>query len=67
MSPAWKTKPSWFIAVNDRMLSPEYEQAIAKHIHAITTTLTSGHVPMLSMPDKVAGVILDAAHKAGSP
>jgi hypothetical protein len=30
MSPAWKTKPSWFIAVNDRMLPPEYEQAIAK-------------------------------------
>src|SRR5436853_489818 len=32
--PAWTTKPSWYIAVNDRMLPPEYEQAIAKHIHA---------------------------------
>src|SRR6266478_2606703 len=31
--PAWTTKPSWYIAVNDRMLSSEYEQAIAKHIH----------------------------------
>lgn len=65
MVPAWKTKPSWFIAVHDRMLPPEYEQAIAKHIHATTTTLTSGHVPMLSMPDKVAAVIVDAANKAG--
>src|SRR6267143_1266080 len=27
-APAWATKPSWVIAVNDRMLSPEYEQAI---------------------------------------
>jgi pimeloyl-ACP methyl ester carboxylesterase len=65
-APAWKIKPSWFIAVNDRMLPPQYEQAIAKHIHATTTTLTSGHVPMLSMPDQVAAVILDAANNAGS-
>jgi hypothetical protein len=63
MVPAWTTKPSWFIAVHDRMLPPEYEQAIAKHIHATTTTLTSGHVPMLSMPNEVAAVIVDAANK----
>ncbi len=61
--PAWKTKPSWFIAVNDRMLSPEYEQAIAKHIHATTTTLPTGHVPMLSKPKDVAAVIIEAANK----
>jgi pimeloyl-ACP methyl ester carboxylesterase len=63
MVPAWTTKPSWFIAVHDRMLPPEYEQAIAKHIHATTTTLSSGHVPMLSMPNDVAAVIVDAANK----
>jgi pimeloyl-ACP methyl ester carboxylesterase len=62
--PAWKTKPSWFIAVNDRMLPPEYERAIAKHIGARTTTLTSGHVPMLSQPQAVAEVIADAARNA---
>jgi len=63
--PAWTTKPSWYIAVNDRMLSPEYEQAIAKHIHATPTTLPTGHVPMLSKPKDVAAVIIDAANKAG--
>ena len=63
--PAWTTKPSWYIAVNDRMLSPEYEQAIAKHIQATTTTLPAGHVPMLSKPKEVAAVIIDAANKAG--
>ncbi|OLE70568.1 MAG: hypothetical protein AUG74_07430, partial [Bacteroidetes bacterium 13_1_20CM_4_60_6] len=47
--PAWKTKPSWFIvAADDRMLPPEYEKAVAVHIHATTTTLAAGHVPMLS-------------------
>jgi pimeloyl-ACP methyl ester carboxylesterase len=66
-SPAWKTKPSWFVVVNDRMLPPEYERAIAKQINATTTTLTSGHVPMLSQPRAVAAVIIDAASKAGNP
>src|SRR5437773_1265059 len=60
--PAWTTKPSWYIAVNDRMLSSEYEQAIAKHIHATTTTLPTGHVPMSSTPKDVAAVIIEAAN-----
>src|SRR3989440_390468 len=64
-TPAWKSKPSWLIAVDDRMLPPEYELAVAKHIHATTTTLPAGHVPMLSKPKEVAAVIIDAANKAG--
>jgi pimeloyl-ACP methyl ester carboxylesterase len=61
-APAWKTKPSWFIAVQDRMLPPEYEQAVSKHIRATTTTLPTGHVPMLSKPKEVASVIIEAAN-----
>jgi pimeloyl-ACP methyl ester carboxylesterase len=64
MNPAWMTKPSWFIIVNDRMLPPQYERDVAKRIHATATTLTSGHVPMLSMPSRVADVIIDAANHA---
>jgi pimeloyl-ACP methyl ester carboxylesterase len=61
--PAWTTKPSWFIAAaNDQMLPPEYEQAVAAHIHATTTTLATGHVPMLSSPKQVAAVIIEAAN-----
>jgi pimeloyl-ACP methyl ester carboxylesterase len=63
-SPAWKSKPSWYIVVDDRMLPVEYEKAIAKRIRATTTNLTAGHVPMLSKPKEVAAVILDAANKA---
>jgi pimeloyl-ACP methyl ester carboxylesterase len=65
-NPAWKTKPSWFIAVNDRILPADYEQVIARHINARTTTLPSGHVPMLSRPKDVAAVIIDAANRAGT-
>lgn len=63
---AWKTKPSWYIAVDDRMLPADYELKIAKRINATTTTLKAGHVPMLSKPKEVADVIIDAAHKAGA-
>ena len=63
---AWKTKPSWFIIVNDRMIPPEYERAIAAQIHATTTTLNSSHVAMLSHPKEVAAVIIDAATKSAA-
>lgn len=63
---AWKTRPSWVILVNDRMVPPEHERAMAKRMGATTVTLDSGHVPMLSKPAEVAAVILDAATRAGS-
>jgi len=66
MSPAWKAKPSWFIAVNDRILPADYELAIAKLIKAKTKVLASAHVPMLSQPREVAAVIIDAATSLGA-
>jgi len=66
MDPAWASKPSWcIIDLHDRMIQPQYERDSAKHIHATAVVLTAGHVPMLSMPDKVADVIVDAANKVG--
>jgi len=66
-TPAWKSKPSWYIvAANDRAISPELEAAQAKKIGATTTTVSSSHVIMLAQPSKVASVIFDAASKAGS-
>lgn len=66
-TPAWQSKPSWYIiAANDRAISPDLEAAQAKKIGATTTTVPSSHVSMLAQPAKVAGVILDAASKAGS-
>src|ERR1700684_2706504 len=66
-SPAWKSKPSWYIiAANDRTISPDLEAAQAKKIGATTTTVPSSHVVMLAQASKVAGVIFDAASKARS-
>lgn len=65
-TPAWKSKPSWYIiAANDRAISPDLEASQAKKIGATTTTVTSSHVIMLAQPSKVAAVISDAASKAG--
>jgi hypothetical protein len=43
------------------MVPPQYEKDTAKQIHAKLTVLDAGHVPMLSTPDRVAAVIIDAA------
>jgi pimeloyl-ACP methyl ester carboxylesterase len=61
-SPAWKTKPSWYIvASKDGMINPELERYKAKLIKATTLELKSSHVPMISQPDKVADFIMAAA------
>lgn len=66
-TPAWKSKPSWYIiGANDRAISPELEAAQAKRIGATTTTVASSHVIMLAQPSKVADVIVDAASIAGT-
>ncbi|AEU38049.1 alpha/beta fold hydrolase [Granulicella mallensis] len=60
---AWKTKPSWLIAgEQDQMIDPALYKAEAEKIHAKATWLASGHVPMLSHPDAVTAVIVEAAH-----
>ena len=64
---AWKTKPTWFVIPTDRMVSPEYQRAVAKRMKAQTLTLASSHVPMLSHPTAVAAFIIDAATKLATP
>ncbi|GAB4044698.1 alpha/beta hydrolase [Spirosoma jeollabukense] len=54
---AWKSKPSWYIAVSeDRMINPDLQQSLAKKIKATTLTLKASHVPMVSQPEKVAAL-----------
>ena len=63
-SPAWKTKPSWYIvAAKDGMINPDLERFKAKLIKATTIELSSSHVPMVSQPNKVADFIISAAQK----
>jgi pimeloyl-ACP methyl ester carboxylesterase len=59
---AWETKPSWYIvAEQDHMIDPGLERDFAKKINARTTSLPTSHVPMISRPQEVARVIVEAA------
>jgi len=61
ISPAWKTKPSWFIvAKHDRTIPPDLEATMAAAIGARTTALNTCHLAMLDMPFQVAQVIAEA-------
>lgn len=61
-TPAWRSKPSWYIvAAQDRAIPPGLEAAMAKTIQARTTTLNGSHLVMLSQAPAVAAVIEEAA------
>lgn len=61
---AWKSRPSWFIVgTDDQMVPVQLARAEAKMINAKTTELNSSHVPMVSMPEKVAEIIIRAAQE----
>lgn len=62
---AWKGRPSWFIvAKRDNVIAPDAERFFAKRMNATTIELDSDHVPMLSKPNDVTNVIMEAATKA---
>lgn len=63
---AWRTKPSWYVvASEDNTINPELEKRMAKRANAKTTILKSCHVVMLSKPNEVLDVIMDAVKSVG--
>ncbi len=60
--PAWKSKPSWFlIAEEDRMINPKTQHFMAERMGATARALAVDHTPLISAPEKVVEIILDAA------
>ena len=61
-APAWKEKPSWYLlASEDHTIHPELQKKMAARIEATTVTVAASHVAMLSQPDAVAKLIVQAA------
>jgi pimeloyl-ACP methyl ester carboxylesterase len=59
---AWRSKPSWYaISRQDRTTSPELERFLASRMNAGTVEIDSGHLSMITHPQEVAQLILDAA------
>jgi pimeloyl-ACP methyl ester carboxylesterase len=66
--PAWRTKPSWFLlAQEDRMIIPETQRFMAERMGANIRSFSVDHSPMLTAPDVVIDVILDAVRTTLSP
>ena len=60
--PAWKSKPSWFlIAEEDRMINPKTQRFMAERMKATVRSFAVDHTPLLTAPDKVVDIILEAA------
>src|SRR3954449_8176724 len=64
---AWKSKPSWYlVAQQDHTVHPDLQRFLAGRMKATVTETNTSHVPMLSKPDVVLGVIRAAAAAVGA-
>ncbi len=61
--PAWATIPSWYLVAGaDNAVGTANERFMARRMHATTVEAKgASHIVMLSQPDKVTRLILDAA------
>jgi pimeloyl-ACP methyl ester carboxylesterase len=60
--PAWRSKPSWFlIAEEDRMINPKTQHFMAERMAANIRVHLVDHTPLLTAPEVVIEVILEAA------
>jgi pimeloyl-ACP methyl ester carboxylesterase len=59
---AWRAKPSWYVlAENDQMIAPDLQREMSSRMNARVVRVRSSHVVMISHPEVVAAVILEAA------
>jgi pimeloyl-ACP methyl ester carboxylesterase len=59
---AWRHKPSWYaVSTEDRTINPDLERFMAKRMGATTIELKSSHLSLLSHPDEITALILQAA------
>lgn len=62
-TPAWKTLPSWaVVATGDKAAGTDLVRSMAERAGADTVEVPGSHVIMLSQPDTVTDVILNAVH-----
>lgn len=59
--PAWKQLPTWYgVSENDRIVPPDAQHEFANQINATVLSINSSHASLLSHPNEVAQLILDA-------
>ena len=59
--PAWKQLPTWFeISESDRIIPPDAQRQFAQRMNATTISLNSSHASLVTHPDEIAQLILNA-------
>ena len=59
--PAWKQLSTWYqVSENDRASPPALERMFAKQMNATTISLASSHASLVSHPNEIAQLILNA-------
>src|ERR1700758_1612426 len=59
---AWRTKPSFYaVSTQDRTINPDLERFMAKRMGAKTIEVKSSHLSLISHPDEITDLILEAA------
>ena len=58
---AWRSKPSFYaVSTEDRTINPDLERFMAKRMGAKTVEVTASHLSMISQPDTITALILEA-------
>jgi pimeloyl-ACP methyl ester carboxylesterase len=66
--PAWKEKPCWaVVATGDKAAGTDVVRSMAERAGATITEVEGSHVIMISRPDVVADVIMEAVSTVRSP
>ncbi|MFG1461619.1 alpha/beta hydrolase [Xanthobacter sp. DSM 24535] len=62
---AWRSKPSFYaVSTEDRTINPDLERFMAKRMGAKTIEVKSSHLSLISHPDEISKLILQAAGQA---
>ena len=65
--PAWKIKPSWYlVAEEDRMINPATQRFMAQRMGASIRSEQVDHTPLVTAPEPVIEVILEAVTSAAA-
>jgi pimeloyl-ACP methyl ester carboxylesterase len=59
---AWRVKPSWYaVSTEDRTINPDLQRFMAKRMGAKTVEVKASHLSLISQPDMITALILEAA------
>jgi pimeloyl-ACP methyl ester carboxylesterase len=59
---AWRSKPSFYaVSTEDRTINPDLERFMAKRMGAKTIEVKASHLSLISQPETIANLILEAA------